>query len=103
MPADTHGPFPSEAIRDLLGLARVLYRAETAGPAPDASRLKRLEGIGKRLRQALDLAKCGDGTMGRRAAWMHAEDGARALGEFVADSMQLAPAVRATAAALERA
>lgn len=104
LPCDTHGPFPRETIRDLLGITRALYRAERAAALPDGrERLDRLTEIGKHYRLALELAlKCGPGTMGRRAAWAWAEKATEALGDFVAESAELASVVRASAQKLSR-
>lgn len=110
MPLDNRGPFPREVVRDLLGITRVLYRAELKMPPPraDRRRRERLEEIGKHFRLALELAaKCDQGTMGRRAAWDWAEKATEALGEFVqesvSDPLRLLDAVEATAAKLMRA
>ena len=110
MAIDNRGPFPVEAVRDLLGITRALYRAELKAPPPRADKLRRerLEQIGKNYRLALELAaKCEAGTMGRRAAWGWAEKATAALGEFVAESMsdsvRLVDAVEATAAKLRSA
>jgi len=92
-------PLPRGVVRDLLGIARALYRAERAGE-PDAAqrvRLAQLEEIGHMLRQALELSKVEPDTMGHRAAWGWAEKGTAALGVFVGESMPLAPVVRAAA------
>jgi hypothetical protein len=62
-------PFPREAVRDLLGITRALYRAELAAPSPDRGKLERLHQIGKEFRMALDLgAKYEPDTMAGRAA-----------------------------------
>jgi hypothetical protein len=93
MPADTHGPFPFGAARDLLGIARAMFRASS-----DETRRERLKTIGHQLRLALQLARdSGPGTMGRRAAWSHAEQATAALGDLVADGATVEPLVRAAA------
>jgi hypothetical protein len=97
-----HDPFPKEAVRDLLGITRALYRAEKAMPALNAARLEQLLEIGKQFRLALDLSKFEPDTMGGRAARSWAEKATKALGQFVADSELMAPAVAATAARLGR-
>lgn len=103
MPADTRGPFPRQAVRDLLGITRSLYRAQLAAERLDGDRLDRLAKIGNQLREALDLAvKCRPGTMGRRAAWEHAERATTQLGQFVQQSELLRAAVAATEARLMR-
>lgn len=95
-------PFPREVVRDLLGITRALYRAEKARSNLDAARLECLLEIGKQFRLALDLSKYDPDTMGGRAARGWAEKATRALGQFVADSELMAPAVAATAARLGR-
>lgn len=104
MPAGPRN-FPRELVRDLLGLVRALYRAELDSPPGElnASCLRRLEEIGQQLRQALELgARCGPGTLGRRAAWSSAEAAAAALGELSATSRSIADAANATAARMRR-
>lgn len=99
MPADTHGPFPFGAARDLLGIARAMFRATS-----DDARRERLKTIGHQLRLALQLARnSGRGSMGRRAAWSHAEQATVALGELVADGTTVEPLVRAAAVKFSRA
>jgi hypothetical protein len=94
------GPFPREAVRDLLGITRALYRAELALPEAQRqpSRLDRLVEIGKQYRLALELgSRCNPDTMGGRAARSWAETATAALGEVVAESDWVAKAVRETA------
>jgi ABC-type tungstate transport system permease subunit len=99
MPADTHGPFPFGAVRDLLGITRALYRAADGEP----QRQSQLQQIGLGLRQALDLARrTQEGTLGRRGAWQQAERATEALGELVADGCAVESLVRATAVCLGR-
>ena len=99
MPADTHGPFPFGAVRDLLGITRALYRAADGEPQRQAE----LHRIGRDLRDALELARrTEEGTLGRRGAWQRAERATKALGDLVADGCAVAPLVRATAARLRR-
>lgn len=96
-------PFPRDVVRDLLGIARALYRAERAKALPDPSWLARLADAGRLLRRALDMAgKHGPDTLGGRAALDWAEKGTEALGQLVADSEPIARAVAATAARLRR-
>lgn len=99
MPADTHGPFPFEPVRDLLGITRALYRAADGEPRRQAE----LQRIGLGLREALELARrSGEGTLGRRAAWTKAERATKALGALVADGCAVEPLVQATAICLAR-
>jgi hypothetical protein len=76
--------------------------AEKARPDLDAGRLEQLLAIGKQFRLALDLSKYDPDTMGGRAARSWAEKATAALGEFVAESALMAPAVAATAERLRR-
>lgn len=100
---DNRGPFPRSTVRDLLGVARALYRAEIGFTPLNARRLDTLEKIGRDLRDALELAtRCERGSMGRRAAWEKAERATAQLGEFVGDAMPIGPAVRAAGARLSR-
>lgn len=63
------GSFFREAVRDLLGITRALYRAELAMRRADKARLDKLEEIGKQYKLALELSsKCPPDTMGGRAA-----------------------------------
>lgn len=97
-------PFPRQAVRDLLGIVRGLYRAERASELPDARRLEKLEEVGTQYRLALELGiKCEPDTVGGRAARGWAEKATATLGEVVAESALVASAVRATAAKLRRA
>jgi hypothetical protein len=82
MPNDE--PFPAEAARDLLGLARSLYVAfGKMGPAYETQRTK-LAAIGSKLSRAIDKArKGGPGTWNQNTAWLMAEEAAKDLGELV--------------------
>ena len=105
MPADTHSrPFPKTAVRDLLGLVRLLYRAEQAVDVPESyGRLGRLEEAGRAFREALELAgKNQPGTMGRRAAWSWAEKGVHILAEIVSGQPELTELVRVSGAGILR-
>jgi hypothetical protein len=94
-------PLPRELVRDLLGITRALYRAELAKPSPDRARVERLLEIGKQYPLALDMSgRVASDTMGARAALGWAEKATAALGALVADSLELAPAVAATAVKL---
>jgi hypothetical protein len=75
------GPLPLEAVRDLRGLVRALCLAT---PKAEVMKRRKLRHIGEELTQALDLALTSrPDTVGHRAAWMRAEDAARALGDVV--------------------
>jgi hypothetical protein len=93
---------PRGIVRDLLAIARVLYRAELARK-PDAmqpARLAKLAEIGKHLRLALDLSRGEPDTVGHRAAWGWAEKATAELGEVVGQHLPLADVLRASVAKL---
>jgi hypothetical protein len=96
-------PFPREVVRDLLGITRALFRAERSKPNPDAARVERLHQIGLLYREAMDLGtRYAPDTIAGRAARIKAERATAALGEFVAESELMAPAVAASAERLRR-
>lgn len=96
-------PFAREVVRDLLGITRALFRAECAKANPDAARVERLRQIGMLYREALDMGtRCEPDSMGRRAARSKAERATTSLGEFVAESDLMAPAVEEAAKRLRR-
>lgn len=95
-------PLPREAVRDLLGITRALYRAELERVPADPERTARLQNIGQLFRQALTMsAKYEPDTMAGRAAFDKARTATLELGHFVADVHDLAPAVAATALKLK--
>ena len=71
---------PREVVRDLLGIARILWASRKAEGAPDEE-LKALAEAGQAFATALSLAHCAAETIGGRAAWSWAETGLRLLGE----------------------
>ncbi len=88
-------PFPFQAVRDLLGIARALYAAEKERGAGH-EHLRRIERVGKELSASLDLAqRCDVGTLGHAAAWNRAERATQALGDLVDCLMPLLPMVEA--------
>lgn len=97
----TRDRFPVGAARDLLGIARALYRSEQAG-AGDPVRLEELRRVGEKLRTAIDLAsRTEPGTLGHSASWSHAEQATASLGELVGDA-KLSEAISATAERVRR-
>lgn len=90
-----HGPLPLQAVRDLLGIVRAMFRAareEGAGPA----RLQRIAEAGRRLNVAIELAsETEPNTVGHRAAWLHAEAAIRLIGDEVSVTSTLEPIVAA--------
>src|SRR5690606_15100302 len=92
--------FPRTLVRDLLGLVRLLYRAEQDVDMPESyGRLGRLEEAGRALREALELAK-------RKpvpaSAWGWAKKGARIVAEVVQGQPELENLVRLSAGAFRR-
>lgn len=86
-------PFPLEAVRDLLGVARAIYAAT---PAREKARRAALARVGEDLRVALELAaESSPGTVGERAAWARAERACEAIGRFVGVADAAEPIVRA--------
>lgn len=69
--------FSAAAVRDALGVARVLYAVELA--AGDADRAAAVARAGTLLSDAVRLAELAPGSMGQRAAPMNAEKGLGAL------------------------
>jgi len=92
MPPDA--PFPTEAVRDLLGIARALYAARKREFAPQPE-LVELAEIGKKLANALKLSKSGPDTIGYRSAWSQAEEACTRLTRVIARSLPAAVVVEA--------
>src|SRR5688572_33151311 len=55
MPGHVFPPLPGEAVRDLLGIARALYRETRARDPNNAELLLELVAAGKMVRQALSV------------------------------------------------
>jgi hypothetical protein len=73
-------PFPTQTVRDLIGIARLLYRTWRAAN-PGDSRLPELVAIGKDLRASLTIAAATQpGTRRHRQAWELAEVATHRLG-----------------------
>lgn len=76
-------PFPAATVRDLIGIARLLYRTWNR-PGTRDTRLPKLVAIGKDLQQSLALARgAKPGTRQQREAWELAELATRRLGYIV--------------------
>jgi hypothetical protein len=101
-PWNPYPPLPREAVRDLLGITRALYRVTLAEDPRDVVRLQRLADIGRELRAALQGSQGHPGTIQHQYAWEAAERATRALGELVGDATPLEPLVRATCARVKR-
>ncbi len=87
-------PLPIEAIRDLLGIVRAVYEAEKRGGASKAE-LARIERVGRLLHNAVALAASAPGSVGHRAAWEQAEEGARRVADLVDTLTPAEPIVKA--------
>jgi hypothetical protein len=92
MPRDD--AFPTEAVRDLLGIARALYAASERELATKPV-LEELAEIGRKLANALKLSKSGPDTLGSRSAREQAEDACLRLGRIVGRSLPAAVVVEA--------
>jgi hypothetical protein len=93
--------FPTEAVRDLLGIARAMYAARKRELATKPE-LDELAEIGKKLSNALKLAKSGPDTLGSRSAWGQAEDACQRLGRVVSKSLPAAVVVEAAVVRIRR-
>ena len=82
-------PFPHEAVRDLIAIARAIYAVESSVPQRAG-----LAVIGKALRSAADLARRSPPeSLGAKAAWNRAEDATAPLCAIVeGDVLELAHA-----------
>jgi hypothetical protein len=86
-------PFPAQTVRDLIGIARLLYRTwRVANPAD--TRLPELVAIGKDLRAAVTLANATKpGTRRHRQAWELAEVATHRLGSILDAYVAVKPLV----------
>lgn len=90
MPPNPRDQLPLEAVRDLLGVCRGLYRAWSEHRPATENALGELRAIGQDLRAALDLAsRTKPDSVGHRAAWTKADRACRKLGELVSDQDKL--------------
>jgi hypothetical protein len=77
-------PFPTQTVRDLIGIARLLYRTWDGHGVDRDARLPELVAIGKDLQTALKLARSAKvGTRQHHEAWELAEIATRKLGGLV--------------------
>ena len=83
LPREVTRPFPAEVVRDLIGIARLLYRTWRAANPAD-TRLPELVAIGKDLRTAAIMASATQpGTRRHRQAWELAEVATHRLGSIL--------------------
>lgn len=89
-------PFPFEAVRDALGVVRLLYATrQRAGRLPAPPEIDPLVSIGKDLATALALAKgCDPGALGPRAATTRAGAALQRLADVMTMSDHLPSVVR---------
>lgn len=86
-------PLPVEALRDLLGITRALYRAGRDDAPGDLERLRKLERVGKTLRAVLQASGAAPGTSTHVEAWAAAERAVRELREVAAEALPLVEAM----------
>ena len=90
-------PLPREAVRDLLGIARALYRHTRARDPDNAELLLELTAVGKMLRHALSICtRLRPGDRGYLEAVLVARRATMRLGKAVGVTMTVHSIVRAT-------
>lgn len=88
-------PFPAQTVRDLIGIARLLYRTWRTANGGD-TRLPELVAIGKDLQAALSIAaESAAGTRRHRQGWELAEQATRRLGGLLDAFVAVKPLVTA--------
>jgi hypothetical protein len=101
LPRRVPRPFPAQTVRDLIGIARLLYRTWRASNGGD-SRLPQLVAIGKDLQTALTMAAASKpGTRRHRQAWELAEAATRRLGSILDAYVGVKPLVTAAFSAVD--
>jgi len=94
-------PFPAQTVRDLIGIARLLYRTWRGANAGD-TRLPELVAIGKDLSASLTMAAASKpGTRRHREAWETAELATHRLGGILDAYVAVKPLVAAAFAAVD--
>ncbi|NUP13335.1 MAG: hypothetical protein HOW73_45435 [Polyangiaceae bacterium] len=74
-------PLPVEAVRDLIGIARIMWRATAED---DQRRRRQIASGGRKLRRALAMALQHPPSSEKHSeAWRWAEEGCRELGEAI--------------------
>jgi len=93
---------PTATIRDLLAIARVLYRARSAEKAPEDV-LQKLKNAGEALSLALEFSMLDPYALGHKAGWHWADTGIKLLSEvlYIQDASTL-DLVHAAQAVLKR-
>lgn len=96
-------PFPTQTVRDLIGIARLLYRTWRAANPAD-TRLPELVAVGKDLRAAAAMASATKpGTRRHRDAWELAEVATHRLGGILDAYVAVKPLVASTFDAVDEA
>jgi hypothetical protein len=94
-------PFPAQTVRDLIGIARLLYRTWHASNGGD-TRLPQLVAIGKDLQAALTMAAASKpGTRRHRQAWELAEVATHRLGSILDAYVGVKPLVTSAFSAVD--
>jgi hypothetical protein len=89
-------PFPTQTVRDLIGIARLLYRTWRAAN-PGDTRLPVLVAIGKDLRTSLTIAAATpEGSRRQRQAWELAEVATHRPGGILDAYVAVKPLIAAT-------
>ncbi len=95
-------PIPVDALRDLLGLVRSMWRAAKAGGAPPEE-LARFARVGAELVSALRLARAStSATAAHAMAWEKAESATLAVADLVSCVDSAEPIVKAAVVAVAR-
>lgn len=94
-------PFPTQTVRDLIGIARLLYRTWRDANTGD-TRLPELVAIGKDLQTSLTIAAASrPGTRRHREAWELAELATHRLGSILDAYVAVKPLITATFSAVD--
>lgn len=94
-------PFPAETVRDLIGIARLLYRTWASHGVPKDTRLPELVAIGKDLSESLRMARRARSPRDHRDAWERAELATRKLSYLLDAYVAVRPLVESTFAAVD--
>lgn len=101
-PCNPYPELPRGALRDLLAVTRMLYRATAELEPQNTVRLQALEQMGRTLQRVLKAACQYSGSPDHQTAWSAAERVTRELQALVAEGQLLAPLVDVTAKRVSR-
>ena len=94
-------PFPAQTVRDLIGIARLLYRTWRGASSGD-TRLSELVAIGKDLQASLTMAAASKpGTRRHRQAWELAEVATHRLGGILDAYVAVKPLISSAFSAVD--